>query len=102
LQKLKKYFLDLFPGNRFFISIGGLVALFVVSFYVPALQPVSIAIFFVFIIFCCVDYSLLFFTKRFPTAQRITPHRFSNGDLNTIDWIMKNDFGFPVLLEVID
>jgi uncharacterized protein (DUF58 family) len=102
LQKLKKYFLDLFPGNRFFISIGGLVALFVVSFYVPALQPVSIAIFFALIIFCCVDYSLLFFTKRFPTAQRITPHRFSNGDLNTIDWIMKNDFGFPVLLEVID
>ncbi|MGN6340249.1 MAG: DUF58 domain-containing protein [Ginsengibacter sp.] len=102
MQKLKKYFLDLFPGNRFFISIGGLVALFVVSFYVPALQPVSIAIFFALIIFCCVDYSLLFFTKKFPGAHRITPHRFSNGDLNAIEWIIKNDFGFPVLLEVID
>ncbi len=102
MKKPEKYFLDLFPQNRFFIGLSGLVALFILSFYIPALQSASIAVFVVFIIFCVIDYSLLFFTKKIPTADRITTHRFSNGDDNKIDWIVKNDFKFPISVMVID
>ncbi len=99
---IKTYFLDLFLKRRFFIALALLIALFIIAFYIPALQPASIFIFIVFIIFCMVDYSLLFFTKKFPTARRITAHRFSNGDENKIELMVKNEFRFPVYTNIID
>jgi uncharacterized protein (DUF58 family) len=79
-----------------------LVGLFILSFYIPALQSASIAVFVVFILFFVIDYSLLFFTKKNANAERLTAHRFSNGDENKIDWIIKNEFKFPVSITVID
>jgi uncharacterized protein (DUF58 family) len=102
LKIIKRYFLDLFPGSRFFIGLASFVGLFILAFYVPALQPAAIAVFIVYILFCIIDYSLLFFTKKFPTAQRIMAHRFSNGDENTIELLVKNEFYFPVHIQVID
>ncbi|MEO8823626.1 MAG: DUF58 domain-containing protein [Ginsengibacter sp.] len=102
MKKAEKYFLDLFPRSRFFIGLAALVTLFILSFYIPALQAASIPVFVVFIIFFVIDYSLLFFSKKFPSAERITTHRFSNGDENKIDWIIKNEFKFPVSVLVID
>jgi len=102
LQSLIKYFSDLFIRQRFYIALAAIVSLFIIAFYIPALLEISIALFFVFIIFCIIDYSQLFFTKRFVNAQRITGHRFSNGDKNPIDLIIKNEFRFPVYVEVID
>ncbi len=86
----------------FFIGLAALMALFIISFYIPALEPASITIFIVFIIFCIVDYSILFFTKKSPYAQRNAAHRFSNGDENKIELLVKNDLSFPVHLDVID
>jgi uncharacterized protein (DUF58 family) len=102
LLSIKKFLLNLFLCSRFFLGLAVLVGLFILSFYIPALQPVTIAVFIVFIIFCIIDYSLLFFTKKFPFAERIAAHRFSNGDENKIDWIIKNEFKFPVSVVVID
>ena len=102
MKIIKTYFLDLFLKRRFFIALVSLVALFILAFYIPALQPASITVFIVLIIFCMVDYSLLFFTKKFPTAQRITAHRFSNGDENKIELMVKNEFRFPVCINIID
>ncbi|MEO9005167.1 MAG: DUF58 domain-containing protein, partial [Ginsengibacter sp.] len=62
----------------------------------------SLGLFVAFIIFCIIDYSLLFLTKRFPSAERITAHRFSNGDENQIVWIIKNEFKFSVSILIID
>ncbi|HSN08582.1 MAG TPA: hypothetical protein VLS85_06070, partial [Hanamia sp.] len=102
MKIIKTYFLDLFLKRRFFIALVSLVALFILAFYIPALQPASITVFIVLIIFCLVDYSLLFFTNKFPTAQRITVHRFSNGDENKIELIVKNEFRFPIYANIID
>ncbi|MDE3182615.1 MAG: DUF58 domain-containing protein [Bacteroidota bacterium] len=102
MKTIKTYFLDLFLKRRFFIALASLITLFILAFYIPALQPASITVFIVFIIFCIVDYSLLFFTKKFPTAQRITAHRFSNGDENKIELMVKNEFRFPVCINIID
>ncbi len=94
--------MDLFLRSRFFIGLAALVGLFVIAFYVPALQPAVITVFIVFILFFIVDYSLLFFTNKFPTAQRFMAHRFSNGDENKIQLVVKNEFNFPVHVDVID
>ncbi|MGN6195221.1 MAG: DUF58 domain-containing protein [Ginsengibacter sp.] len=99
---LEKYFGDLFLRQRFFIALAALILLFIIAFYVPPLFEISIAVFFVFLIFSLIDYSILFFTKRFVDAQRITGHRFSNGDENPIDLIVKNEFRFPVYIDIID
>jgi uncharacterized protein (DUF58 family) len=84
------------------VGVAVLVGLFILAFYVPALQPAAFTVFTVFIIFCIIDYSLLFFTKKFPSAERIMAHRFSNGDENKIEVVVKNEFNFPVHIHVID
>lgn len=102
MKIIKTYFLDLFLRSRFFIGLVTLVGLFIMAFYVPALQPISITVFIVIILLFIVDYSLLFFTKKYPTAQRIMAHRFSNGDENRIELVVKNELHIPVYVEVID
>jgi len=84
------------------MALAVLVALFILSFYIPLLTNISILVFFVFIIFFIIDYSLLFFNKKKPSAQRITSNRFSNGDKNRIDITVRNEFSFPVFVEIID
>ena len=48
------------------------------------------------------DYLLLFITKKFPFTSRITAGKFSNGEDNKIELLLKNDFSFPVNVDVID
>ena len=102
MEFLNKYFDDLFIKQRFYIIIAALIALFIIAFYIPALMLIAVVIFFVFLVFFIADYVLLFFTKRVPHAHRITGNRLSNGDENTIEIIVKNEFKFPVYVEVID
>ena len=99
---IKKYFGDLFLTARFYGGLLLCICLFVTSFYIPALASIPPIIFFVFIILCIADYGFLFFTKRFPFARRITSGRLSNGDENKIELIIKNEFSFPIHINVID
>ena len=92
----------MFIKQRFFVTLAGLAAFFVVAFYIPFLENIAILVFFVFIIFCLIDYSLLFFTKKTLSAQRLTSNRFSNGDKNRIDIIVRNEFRFHVYTEILD
>lgn len=84
------------------MTLAALAALFLVAFYLPFLESIAILVFFVFILFCVIDYSLLFFTRKKASAQRLTSNRFSNGDKNRIDIIVKNELGFPIVAEVRD
>jgi uncharacterized protein (DUF58 family) len=102
LDLIKKYFSDLFLRQRFYIALAALAALFIVAFYIPVLQQIAILVFVVFIIFLILDYSLLFFSENSLYAQRITGHRFSNGDENPIEIVVKNGFAFPVYVTIID
>jgi len=102
LDFLKKYFGDLFLGGRFYIVMAGFIILFVMAFYIPVLERPAEALFFAYILFCLIDYSLLFFAKKNVSAKRITNNRFSNGDENKIEYFIKNEFRFPVHVELID
>jgi uncharacterized protein (DUF58 family) len=102
LNFIKKYFLDLFLKQRLYIALSGLIVLFIIAFYIPVLEPIAVVAFFVFILFILIDYSILFFSKKAPSARRITAHRFSNGDENPVEIIVKNEFSFPVHVTVID
>ena len=102
MELIKKYFLDLFLKQRFYLALAAIIVLFILAFYIPVLEPIAIVVFVVFILFCFIDYTLLFFTKKNPSARRITAHRFSNGDENPVELIVKNEFPFPVQVIVID
>ena len=99
---IQKYFGDLFIKRRFYLAIGALIALFIIAFYIPVLEPIAVVIFMVFIAFCLIDYSQLFFTNKYPYAQRIIGNRLSNGDENLMQLVVKNEYGFPVHVEIID
>ena len=99
---IKKYIGDLFLGQRFYLVVASFVVLFITSFYVPVLKPIAVTLFFVFLIWCLAEYSLLFFSKRKVTASRITANRLSNGDENRIELVVKNGFQFRMLITVID
>ncbi len=102
MKLIVKYIGDLFINMRFFAAVGGFVALFVTTFYFPVLLIPAKALLFVFVLFCLMDYMMLFFTRRNPWAERITHNRFSNGDDNIVTLKVKNEFNFPVRAEVID
>ncbi len=99
---IKKYFGDLFLTSRFYGGLSACICLFIVAFYFPAFGAIAPIVFFIFIIFCIADYIFLFFTKKFPFAKRITAERLSNGDENKIEIIVKNEFSFPVNVDIID
>ncbi|HSV10084.1 MAG TPA: DUF58 domain-containing protein [Hanamia sp.] len=102
MEFLKKYIGDLFVRQRFYLAVAALIVLFILAFYIPVLQAISILVFVVFIIFLMLDYSLLFFSKKTVYARRITGHRLSNGDENPVEIIVKNEFAFPVYVTLID
>ncbi len=99
---INTYFIGLFINRRFYVVMFAFVILFVIAFYMPVLERVAVALFFTFILFCFIDYYLLFFTKRRVVAKRKTNNRFSNGDDNKIELFIRNEFRFPVRAEVID
>ena len=99
---IKKYIGDLFLMQRFYIAIASIIALFLFAFYIPVLEQIAFLILVVFLLFCIIDYSILFFTKKSVYAIRMTGHRFSNGDENLIEILVKNDLRFPAHITVID
>jgi len=99
---IKKYFGDLFLTARFYGGLLLCICLFITSFYIQWFEVIASVVFFVFIILSFSDYSFLFFTKRFPFATRSTAGRLSNGDENKIELTIKNEFSFPVHINVID
>ncbi len=102
MSALKKYIGDLFLTIRFYASILACVILFVIAFYITALNLIAILCFFVFFMLCLVDYGFLFFSKKAASARRNTSGRLSNGDENKIELIVKNDFSFPITVKIID
>lgn len=99
---IKKYFGDLFLTARFYVALMACICLFVASFYIHSLEAIPPIVFFTFIILCIADYSFSFFTNKFPFASRVTAERLSNGDENKIELILKNEFSFPIHVNVID
>lgn len=99
---LKRYIGDLFIRSRFFTGLAVLAVLFFVSLYIPFLSFICILLFLAFVLFCLTEYAVLFFTKKKVTARRHTGHRFSNGDQNLVTTTVRNEFSFPVQVELID
>ena len=80
----------------------GCILFFVISFFFPALGEIPKISFQVFLLLVLLDYFFLFFFGKRPSAVRIISERLSNGDENKIVLRIKNEFSFPVNIQIID
>jgi uncharacterized protein (DUF58 family) len=93
---------SLFLNKSFYIGGSLIVLLFLLSFFMPVLLPLSQVAFWLFIALLVCDLVFVFAFKRSPGAQRFIADRLSNGDLNPVFLILKNNYPFTVRMQVIE
>src|SRR5215204_3746008 len=76
--------------------------LFVVSYFIPALFDIALAILLFTIIAICIDSILLYSKNPGVNAAREVPDRLSNGDENHIQLEIENGYGFKIHVKIID
>ncbi|RYY11750.1 MAG: hypothetical protein EOO04_34705 [Chitinophagaceae bacterium] len=87
--------------KKVFYAAYGIAALFVLSFFIPALQTVAVFLLLALATVVLID-ALLLYQKRGLNAERILPPRLSNGDENKITLQLFNEYNFIVSCTVID
>lgn len=99
---MKHFYKTLFLNNRFFYFIATVAVLFVVGFFVPIFFEVSKVLLFIVSILVFVDIFLLYNTKKGISLERVLPERLSNGDINKVTLIIKNNYSFTNHLSIIE
>ncbi len=88
--------------NKRFYYLGSLaVMLFIISYLVPVLFTVALALILLSVLAVAVD-TLLLYSKAGLDAFRITGDRFSLGDENKVTIEIENAYRFPIAVTVID
>ncbi len=98
---MKKFFKNIYLNSHFFIGVGFLVFLFILSYLFSGLLVIAQMLFFVFLSLIVVDFILLFKQKGI-TATRILPEKLSNGDDNPIEISLQNNYNFTSAVKLID
>jgi len=98
LKALKPFYIQ----PRFFYAGIGIVVLFALSYFIPLLFNISQLCILVLAGLFLLDVLIVFLGKKKIEASRIAPDKFSNGDANTIEIIIRNNYAFTTHLEIID
>ena len=80
----------------------GIILLFIVAYFFPALYHAVWYALYVLIAFVCIDILLLFGSNKKVIGIRNMSEKLSNGDENEIHIALNNQFTFPVHLKIID
>ncbi len=96
------FYKNLFLTSRFFIAIGCVVVLFLLSFFFPRFSDIPTAAFAVFVLLFLIDAFMLYRQPKGIFARRHAPERLSNGDENEIGIYMESFYPFAVSLGIID
>lgn len=78
-----------------------IAALFVLSFFVPVLEAVSLFLLLAVAILVIID-AILLYQKKGLAAERMLQERLSNGDENKVLLLFKNNYPFKISATVID
>ncbi|HKH61158.1 MAG TPA: DUF58 domain-containing protein [Flavitalea sp.] len=98
---IKNFIKPLFFSRRFYWTMVGIIILFVLSYSLPVLFPISQLVLLVFALLVLLDYVILF-SGAGLNMHRILPDTFSNGDENNVEIVIKNRYPFKVRINVID
>lgn len=97
-----QFFKSLYIHNRFFSYISGISALFLLSFWFPALYSLTWMLVWLFVIAMSIDLLILFRFKNGFTSKRIVAEKLSNSDENEISITLENKYPFQVFISLID
>ncbi|AOC93571.1 hypothetical protein BB050_00415 [Flavobacterium anhuiense] len=97
-----KFIKSLYLNNFFFYVLIGIIGLFVCAFIFPNMYNAVWLLVLGLITFLGLDILLLYVARTGLEAERITPEKLSNGDLNPIKINLKNHYTFPVSVKIID
>ncbi|RVT75760.1 DUF58 domain-containing protein [Flavobacterium sufflavum] len=97
-----KFIKQLYLNNFFFYLLLGIIGLFVCAFIFPNLYRAVWFIVIILIAFLGFDIMLLFLSKNTVQADRTTPAKLSNGDVNQIKISINNNYTFPISTKIID
>ncbi|MFG4001619.1 DUF58 domain-containing protein [Flavobacterium aquidurense] len=97
-----KFIKSLYLNNFFFYVLLGIIGLFVCAFIFPNLYNAVWFVVLVLVTFLGIDILLLYITKTGIEAERITPEKLSNGDLNPVKIQIKNHYTFKISVKIID
>ncbi|MEP6805918.1 MAG: DUF58 domain-containing protein, partial [Flavobacterium sp.] len=89
-----KFIKSLYLNNFFFYVLLGIIGLFVCAFIFPNLYNAVWFIVLILVTFSGLDILVLYLTKTGIEAERITPEKLSNGDLNPVTVAIKNHYTF--------
>ncbi|MBD0836950.1 DUF58 domain-containing protein [Aestuariibaculum suncheonense] len=97
-----KFFKPFYIQPRFFYAGIGIVVLFGLSYFIPVLFNIAQLSILVLVLFFVIDFLTIFIGTHKIEAERILPDKFSNGDNNTVNLQIKNNYPISVHLEIID
>lgn len=89
--------------NKIVYYIAGTAAVvYVLSYFFPALFRLGGLILLLLLLAVLIDAILIYAKRRGIVASRISPDRFSIGDMNKVMIRLENHYGFPVPSSIID
>ncbi|MBE99894.1 DUF58 domain-containing protein [Flavobacterium coralii] len=97
-----KFFRSLYLTNFFFYILCGIIAGFIIAYFVPAFYTALWMLVYILAAFTLIDILLLYVGNDRFKAERTAPEKFSNGDENPVHVKAESSYGFPVSLKVID
>ena len=98
---ISKYLKPLFFSRQLYISLVVIAFVFVLSYWFSFLFIIAQFAFAFIAVLVLVDYISLF-AKTGITVVRNAPERFSNGDQNKVNLVIKNNYSFKTYLTLID
>lgn len=97
-----KYLKSLYLNNRFFISTGVVICLFLTGYIFPVFYIIGQITLLLIAALILYDIALLYAPSRGVKATRLCASRFSNGDDNKVEIVLESNYPILVRLNVID
>ena len=99
---LKKFYISLFFGRRFYWSMMTVIILFILSYGLPFLFTLSQIAFLFLLVLAVLDYVILFSRKKPVSVLRELSDQFSNSDQNKVALWVSNHYPFVISTKIID
>ncbi len=99
---MKAFYKSLYFSNRIYIVITTELFFLVMGFFFPVVYFIAKTLLFIITTLLFIDIIILYTNKNAFVAKRKGPDKLSNGDLNTIDLFLQNNYLFTTYLTIID
>ncbi|HLS11005.1 MAG TPA: DUF58 domain-containing protein, partial [Flavobacteriaceae bacterium] len=93
---------NLYLNTRLFLLLFAVMVCYVLAFFFPRFIWVAHGVLILVILASIMDYVLLFYKKEAIQAHRVLPEKLSNGDENTVEVSIKNNYPFKINAKTID